>query len=115
MLPYVIRLGGGFGGVASARALKNTPCRVTVVDRQNNNLFQPLLYQVVTAGLSPADITAPIRELFRHQPNARVLMGRVTDVQRDENYAILEDGPVRTYDHLVIATGARHSYFGTEP
>jgi len=85
-----------------------------VIDRHNYHLFQPLLYQVATAGLSPADIAAPIRELFRDQPNARVLMGRVTDVQRDENCVVLEDGRALAYDHLVIATGARHSYFGNE-
>ena len=113
-LPHVIVVGAGFGGVAAARALKNAPCRVTVIDRHNYHLFQPLLYQVATAGLSPADIAAPIRELFRDQPNARVRMGRVTDVQRDENCVVLEDGRALAYDHLVIATGARHSYFGNE-
>jgi NADH dehydrogenase/putative oxidoreductase len=113
-LPHVIVVGAGFGGVAAARALKNAPCRVTVIDRHNYHLFQPLLYQVATAGLSPADIAAPIRELFRDQPNARVLMGRVTDIQRDDHCVVLEDGRALAFDHLVIATGARHSYFGNE-
>ena len=79
-LPHVVVVGAGFGGVAAARALGDAPCRVTVIDRHNYHLFQPLLYQVATAGLSPSDIATPIRELFRGQPNARVMMGRVDAV-----------------------------------
>jgi NADH dehydrogenase FAD-containing subunit len=82
-LPHIIVVGAGFGGVAAARALKNAPCRVTVIDRHNYHLFQPLLYQVATAGLSPADVAAPIHELFRDQPNGRALMGKVSDVDRE--------------------------------
>lgn len=113
-LPHVIVVGAGFGGVAAARALKNAACRVTVIDRRNYHLFQPLLYQVATAGLSPADVAAPIRELFRDQPNARVLMGRVSGVDKHAKQVTLEDGRSFGFDYLVVATGARHSYFGKE-
>lgn len=113
-LPHVVVVGAGFGGVAAARALRNAPCRVTVIDRHNYHLFQPLLYQVATAGLSPADVASPIRELFRDQPNARVLMGRVNGVDRDAAAVSLEDGRDFAFDYLVLATGARHSYFGNE-
>jgi NADH dehydrogenase FAD-containing subunit/uncharacterized membrane protein YphA (DoxX/SURF4 family) len=107
----VVIVGGGFGGIAVARALRNTSCRVTLIDRRNYFLFQPLLYQVATAGLSPADIAGPIRALFRDQPNVRVLLGEVTGVDAVRREVILRDARV-AYDYLVLATGARHSYFG---
>lgn len=113
-LPHVVVVGAGFGGVAAARGLWHAPCRVSVIDRHNYHLFQPLLYQVATAGLSPADIAAPIRELFKTQPNARVLMGRVDGVDKARQCVRLEDGREIDYDYLVVATGARHSYFGNE-
>jgi len=113
-LPHVVIVGAGFGGVAAAQALRDSPCRVTIIDRHNYHLFQPLLYQVATAGLSAADIAAPIRELFRGQPNARVVMGRVDCVDRDVRRVRLEDGRAIAFDWLVVATGARHSYFGKE-
>src|ERR1700747_989192 len=110
-LPRVLIVGGGFGGVAAAKALRNTSCRVTLIDQRNYYLFQPLLYQVATAGLSPADIAGPIRGLFRDQPNIRILLGGVTDVDIGAREVIMRDVRV-TYHYLVIAAGARHSYFG---
>lgn len=103
-LRHVIVVGVGFGGVAAARALKNAPCQVTVINRHNFHLFKPLLYQVATAALSPADLAAPIRDFSATSQNARVLTGRVTDVQRDENCVVLEDERTLACDHLVIAT-----------
>ena len=110
-IPRVVIIGGGFGGVAAAKALRNTSCRVTLIDQRNYYLFQPLLYQVATAGLSPADIAGPIRGLFRDQPNVRVLLGGVTDVDIGTREVVIRDVRV-PYDYLVIAAGARHSYFG---
>lgn len=111
--PQVVIVGAGFGGIAAARALHDVPCAVTVIDRRNYHLFQPLLYQVATAGLSPADIATPIREFFRDQANSRVVMGRVTGVDRERREAIVGDQRIR-FDYLVLATGARHAYFGNE-
>ena len=90
-MPHVVIIGGGFGGLAAAKALRHTNCRVTLIDRRNYFLFQPLLYQVATAGLSPADIAGPIRALFRDQPNVRVLLGEVTDVDPAMREVILRD------------------------
>ena len=115
--PRVVIVGAGFGGLAAARGLRFTPANVTVVDRRNYHLFQPLLYQVATAGLSPADIAAPIREILRGQPNAEVVLGRVGGVDPARRLVRLEgpDGPRAIgYDYLVLATGARHSYFGKD-
>ena len=109
--PRVLIVGGGFGGVAAAKALRNTRCRVTLIDQRNYYLFQPLLYQVATAGLSPADIAGPIRGLFRDQPNVRVLLGGVTNVDLGTREVIIGNSRV-PYDYLIIAAGARHSYFG---
>jgi len=112
-LPRVVIVGAGFGGIACARALRHAPASITLIDRQNYHLFQPLLYQVATAGLSAADIAIPIRAIFRDQFNARVLLATVTgiDTARREVFA---DGLKLPYDHLVIATGATHSYFGQD-
>ena len=112
--PHVVVVGGGFGGLAAVRGLAQAPCRVTLIDRRNHHLFQPLLYQVATASLSPADIATPIRSLLRDQGNARVLLGRVVGVDAEQRSVHLEDGRVLAYDHLVLATGARHGYFGRE-
>jgi NADPH-dependent 2,4-dienoyl-CoA reductase/sulfur reductase-like enzyme len=110
-LPHVIILGGGFGGLAAARGLRYAACRVTLLDQHNYHLFQPLLYQVATAWLSPADIATPLREMFRAQANLRVLLGEVTKV--DPALRQIALGKTRlAYDFLIIATGARHSYFG---
>ena len=110
-MPRVVIVGGGFGGVAAAKAFHNASCRVTLIDQRNYCLFQPLLYQVATAGLSPADIAGPLRNLFRDQPNVRVLLGSVTDVDLRRREVVTGNGCV-PYDYLVIAAGARHSYFG---
>ena len=110
-LPHVVIVGAGFGGVAAARALCHAPCRVTLVDRHNYHLFQPLLYQVATAALSPADIATPIRSMFRDQTNARILLGRVTGVD-PVTQEVFIGAESLYYDHLVLATGARHAYFG---
>jgi len=107
----VVIVGAGFGGLAVARRLDGLPVEVTLIDRQNHHLFQPLLYQVATAGLSPADIAWPIRHLVRRQRNVRVLMGEVTSVDASRKVVMLGDGPI-AYDWLVIATGATHGYFG---
>jgi NADH dehydrogenase len=111
-LPHVVVVGGGFGGLALARSLRNEPVRVTVVDRTNHHLFQPLLYQVALAGLSPADIAVPIRSVLRRQSNTRVLMGEVTAVDLPAKTLKLHDGDVLIYDRLVLAMGARTNYFG---
>ncbi|MBO9711691.1 NAD(P)/FAD-dependent oxidoreductase [Sphingomonas sp.] len=114
MRPRVVIVGAGFGGLAAARALARADVDVTVVDQRNHHLFQPLLYQVATAGLSPADIAAPIRAILRRQANARVMLGRVGGVDADARMVRLEDGRSLGYDWLVLATGARHSYFGRD-
>src|SRR5436190_12276580 len=113
-IPRVLIIGAGFGGLAAAKQLGSAAAEVTVVDRRNYHLFQPLLYQVATAALSPADIAIPIRTIFRDQFNAKVMLAAVTgvDTQRRE---VLADGLKLPYDHLVIATGATHSYFGQDP
>ena len=109
---HVVIVGGGFGGLAAARGLADAAVRVTLVDRRNHHLFQPLLYQVATAGLNPADIAAPIRSMLADQANVRVLLGEVTDVDPDEANVTLDDGTVVGFDHLILATGTTHSYFG---
>jgi NADH dehydrogenase len=113
-LPHVVVVGGGFGGLSAARALRNAPVRVTLVDRRNHHLFQPLLYQVATATLSPADIASPIRAILRHQKNAEVLLAEVVDADVEGRTVLLADGSRVSYDFLVVATGATHAYFGHE-
>ncbi len=110
-LPHVVVVGGGFAGIAATRRLRKARCRITLIDRRNHHLFQPLLYQVATAALSPADIATPIRSLFRHQANVRVCLGEVTGVDAAAREILLGTVRVR-FDYLVLATGARHSYFG---
>jgi NADH dehydrogenase len=110
--PQVVIVGAGFAGLEAARALRRAPVRVTVVDRRNHHLFQPLLYQVATAALNPADIAAPIRHVLRRQRNAEVVLGAVTSVDPARRVVRLDDGAEIPYDFLVLATGATHSYLG---
>jgi NADH:ubiquinone reductase (H+-translocating) len=110
-LPRVVIVGAGFGGLRVARALRNAQVRVTVIDRQNHHLFQPLLYWVATAGLSPADICSPIRGILRKQKNAEVFMEEVTGIDMQEQCVLMGDRSV-PYDYLVLATGAHDNYFG---
>jgi NADH dehydrogenase len=109
--PHIVIVGAGFGGLSAAHALAGAPADVTVVDRRNYHLFQPLLYQVATAGLSPAQIASPIRAILRRAANVQVLLGRVIGVEKASRTVTLEDRSL-TYDILVLATGARHAYFG---
>lgn len=111
--PRVVIVGAGFGGLACAKALANAPVDITLIDRRNYHLFQPLLYQVATAALSPADIAWPIRGILVGQRNATVLMGKVIGVDTKGKMVQLEDRSI-AYDQLVLATGARHSYFGRD-
>jgi len=111
--PRVVIVGAGFGGLSAAKALKKADVRVTLVDRRNHHLFQPLLYQVATAGLSPGQIATPIRTVLRDQKNAEVLLGTVTGVDKDRRVVRMGEHEIN-YDYLVLATGARHSYFGRD-
>ncbi len=110
-LPKVVIIGGGFGGLQAVKALRRAPVRVTLIDRQNHHVFQPLLYQVATAALSPADIAEPLRHIFRQQKNAEVLLGDVKRIDVAAKKVILADDEI-AYDYLIVAAGARHSYFG---
>ncbi len=110
-LPHVVVIGGGFAGLAAAHGLRGEPVEITVVDRRNHHVFQPLLYQVATAALAPPDIAAPIRHILGRQRNARVILAEVTGFDLRANKVLLADG-VLGYDYLVVATGATHSYFG---
>ena len=110
--PHVVIVGGGFGGLYAARTLRRARVRITMIDRRNFHLFQPLLYQVATASLSPADIASPIRTVLRGQRNAQVWMGEVVDVDVETREVVLEDGVRTRYDYLILATGATHAYFG---
>ncbi len=112
-LLHVVIIGAGFGGLATVRALKSAPVRITLLDRANHHLFQPLLYQVAIAGLSPADIAAPIRSILRSQKNVTVLLGEATNIDLDKQLVELSDGQL-SYDYLIIATGGRTSYFGND-
>ena len=110
-LPRVVIIGGGFGGIEAAKALRKVPVRVTLLDRQNHHLFQPLLYQVATAALSPADIAEPLRAILKRQENAEVILTEVRSVEPSRQVVLTSDGEVG-YDYLIVAAGARHSYFG---
>ena len=112
--PHIVIVGAGFGGLSAARALADAPVDVTVIDKRNHHLFQPLLYQVATAALSPADIAGPIRAILADQKNARVLLDRVTGIDRAARQVMLTGGKPLSYDWLILATGARHSYFGKD-
>jgi NADH dehydrogenase len=112
--PRVVIIGGGFGGLTAARALARAPVDLLLIDRRNHHVFQPLLYQVATAALSPGDIAAPIRWILRHQANVRVWLAPVTAVDPKANTVFLADGPERAvpYDYLILSAGVSHTYFG---
>ncbi len=112
--PRVVIVGCGFGGLEAARALRGAPVDVTLIDRTNHHLFQPLLYQVATAGLSAPAIAAPTRHLFRRQPNVTTLLGEVTSIDPTARCVRLADGGTLPWDHLIVAAGAAHSYFGND-
>src|SRR4029079_15143126 len=111
--PRIVIIGGGFGGLSAAKALRNAAADVLVIDRTNHHLFQPLLYQVATASLSPGDISAPIRHILRHQQNTSVLLAEVRgiDVDRKLVHIDLPDREIE-YDYLIVASGSHHAYFG---
>jgi NADH dehydrogenase len=111
-LPRVVIIGGGFGGLWAAKALKNKPVTVTLIDRKNHHVFQPLLYQVATAVLSPGEIASPLRRILHRARNIEVILGEVTDFDLDGGIVRLEDGEKVEFDYLIVAAGARHSYFG---
>lgn len=113
MSSKVVIVGGGFGGLAAAKALARAPVELVLIDKQNHHLFQPLLYQVATAALSPAEIAWPIRRMLRHQQNVRVVMAEVTAVDTDSRRVTTDSG-VESYDYLVLATGATDAYFGND-
>ena len=110
----VVILGGGFGGLAAAQKLKRTPVEVTLIDRRNFHLFQPLLYQVATGSLSPGEIAAPLRGVLSRQKNARVLLGEAVDIDPEAKRVILRDGDTYAYDSLIVATGSQTSYYGND-
>jgi len=112
--PQVVIIGCGFGGLEAARTLARAPVDITLVDRSNHHLFQPLLYQVATAGLSAPSIAAPIRHMLRKQRNVTVLMAEVGGIDKDARRVLLADGQQLAYDHLIVASGATHSYFGRD-
>ena len=109
--PRVVIIGGGFAGLYGAKRLAREPVEVTLVDRRNHHVFQPLLYQVATAALNPSDIAAPIRAILRKQRNTRVILGDVVAIDRARRSVTMTDGEL-PYDYLIVATGATHSYFG---
>ena len=111
MMTRVVIVGGGFGGLYAARALRREPVQVTVVDRRNHHVFQPLLYQVAMAALSPGDIASPIRWILRRQKNVEVILAEAIGVDLATNRLLLKDGTLH-YDYLIVATGATHAYFG---
>jgi NADH dehydrogenase len=109
--PHVVIVGGGFAGLSAAKALRRKPVRVTLVDRRNHHLFQPLLYQVATATLSPGDIASAIRWILRRADNIRVILGNVDAIDPVARRVHLDDGATLDYDYAIVATGARHAYF----
>jgi len=111
-VPRVLIVGGGFGGLYAARAFKRQAVDVTIVDRRNHHVFQPLLYQVATAALSPGDIASPIRWILRHQRNVEVLLGEVARIDPAASTAHLADGAALAYDYAIVSAGATHAYFG---
>lgn len=109
---HIVIIGGGFGGIATAKALKHSDADITIIDRLNHHLFQPLLYQVATAELSPGDITAPIRAIVNENPRIKVILAEVNNIDAKAKSLYLKNGKCITFDHLVMATGAQYNYFG---
>src|SRR5580692_8874924 len=110
--PRVVIIGGGFGGLYAARSLRHAAVDLTLIDRRNFHLFQPLLYQVATGALSPGEIASPLRYVLNRQKNTRVLLGEVVDIDVNKGEVILNDRSRVPYDTVVFATGSTHSYFG---
>src|SRR6266849_9616572 len=110
----VIIIGGGFGGLSAAQALKSAPVDVTLIDRRNYHLFQPLLYQVATGSLSPGEIAAPLRGVLSRQKNTQVLLGEAADVDPVAKRVTLRDGGAFEFDTLIVATGSQTSYYGND-
>ncbi|HXK62454.1 MAG TPA: FAD-dependent oxidoreductase, partial [Acidobacteriota bacterium] len=111
---HVVIIGGGFAGLYCVRSLRRAPVRVTLIDRRNFHLFQPLLYQVATGVLSPANIAAPLRAILKRNRNTRVILGEVIDILPEEKKVKLLDGGIVPYDSLIVAAGSSHHYFGHE-
>src|SRR5271166_5138320 len=110
----VVILGGGFAGLVAAQTLKNVDVQVTLIDKRNFHLFQPLLYQVATGSLSPGEIAAPLRSVLSRQQNVQVLLGEAADIDPERRQVTLRDGAVYPYDSLIIATGSQTSYYGND-
>ena len=113
-LHQVVIVGGGFGGLYAAKALRRAPVEVTLIDKRNFNLFQPLLYQVATGALSPADIASPIRAVLGGNKNAKVLLSEVEDIEPNQQKLMLRGEEELSYDTLIVATGVSHHYFGND-
>lgn len=113
-LPHLLVVGGGFAGLWATRALAGAPLRITLLDRSNHHLFQPLLYQVATAGLSAPDIAAPLRHILRRQRNVEVRLGEATSIDPARRQVVLADGTALDFDYLLLASGATHAYFGND-
>jgi NADH:ubiquinone reductase (H+-translocating) len=113
-LPHIVIIGGGFGGLYAAKSLKNAPVKVTLIDKRNFHLFQPLLYQVATGSLSPADIASPLRGILSQHKNTQVLLDKVLDIDPDGKKIFLENREKLNYDALIVATGVSHHYFGND-
>src|SRR5438093_6035334 len=111
--PQVVIIGGGFGGLTVVQSLRRANVELVLIDRRNHHLFQPLLYQVATASLSPADIASPLRSVFRSSPSVRVILATAEKVSLDRRTVTLDEGEI-SYDALILAAGASHSYFGHE-
>src|SRR6056297_3815545 len=111
---HVVIVGGGFGGISAAKKLKKADVDITIIDKTNHHLFQPLLYQVATAALSPGDIAVPIRAILGQRKGLKVLLGKVLSVNKQENYVKLESGKKVSFDYLVLAPGAQYNYFGND-
>ena len=112
--PKVVIIGGGFGGLQAAKRLKNKDVEVTVIDKKNHHTFQPLLYQVATAVLSPGEIASPIRRILFKSKNTEVVLGEAVKIDPEKKLVLLQDDSAIPFDYLIIAAGARHSYFGND-